>query len=97
MPIENVMQYLELILKMLPLIDQLVSFVEKMFERLGILKSGEQKENAVVNAVATLAPDLPEPIVRGTVKMLVSMKNDAGDFKHSEGEPVEVKHSTETY
>ena len=84
MAIENVMKYLELILKMLPLIDTLISFVEKMFVKLGIIKGGEAKENAVVNAVAALAPDLPESIVRGTVKMLVDMKNEAGDFKHTE-------------
>jgi hypothetical protein len=73
-----------LITALMPIIDQVVLWIEKLFPK----KTGREKKeaatktiNALMPACTQVIPDLPEIISR-SIDQRVSIYNQSGKFKH---------------
>lgn len=87
MSLENLLKYIQAITLLIPLIETIVTMVERLFAKLGSGKGTAKKEAAMEMAKASLAGagmDLPEEVISEVIDTVVGVKNKTGEFTSGE-------------
>ncbi len=91
MGLENILQYLQLIPVLLPLIDQVVGLIEKIFAIFNPSGGQGAIKKALAMQMLEMVPGaalLPTDVLSGLVDGVVGVKNAGGEFKHSVAGPI---------
>ena len=97
MSLTNLLKYIEAITLLLPLIDNIVSMVERLFDEFGGGRGVAKKEAAkglVVASLKTSGVDVPEEMMNELIDTVVKIKNETGEFKKAVSVPIRTSGKT---